>query len=104
MVRRGIEPIIPARRTNRRATHQDGRELRRYRHRVHIERTFAWLGHIRRLVIRCEHLVTTYTGLLPLACAVLTLKRVFKQGLTSDSAFRPKDIGWSRSAARFGAA
>jgi IS5 family transposase len=28
LVERGIEPIIPARRNNRRATHQDGRKLR----------------------------------------------------------------------------
>jgi hypothetical protein len=33
----GIEPIIPARRNNRRATHQDGRKLRRYRRRWKVE-------------------------------------------------------------------
>jgi Transposase DDE domain len=31
LARRGIEPIIPAQRTHKRATHQDGRKLRRYR-------------------------------------------------------------------------
>jgi hypothetical protein len=31
LVPRGIGPIIPARRHNRRATHQEGRKLRRYR-------------------------------------------------------------------------
>jgi transposase len=78
LMRRGIEPIIPARRNNRRATHQDGRKLRRYRHRWIVERTFAWLGHFRRLVVRYERLVTTYSGLFHLACAMLTLKRVLK--------------------------
>jgi transposase len=78
LVRRGIEPIIPARRNNRRATHQDGRKLRRYRHRWIVERTFAWLGHFRRLVVRYERLVVTYSGLFHLACAMLTLKRVLK--------------------------
>jgi transposase len=55
LVRRGIEPIIPARRNNPRATHQDGRKLRRFRRRWIVERTFAWLGHFRRLVVRYEH-------------------------------------------------
>jgi transposase len=78
LVRRGIEPIIPARRNNPRATHQDGRKLRRYRHRWIVERTFAWLGHFRRLVTRYERLVSTYSGFFHLACAMLTLKRVLK--------------------------
>src|ERR671918_1175853 len=33
LARRGIEPIIPARRNHKRATHQDGRKWRRYRRR-----------------------------------------------------------------------
>ena len=33
LVKREIEPIIPARKNNRIATHQDGRKLRRYKHR-----------------------------------------------------------------------
>jgi hypothetical protein len=33
LARRGIEPIIPARLNHQRATHQDGRKLRRYRRR-----------------------------------------------------------------------
>jgi transposase len=78
LVRRGIEPIIPARRNHQRATHQDGRKLRRYRRRWIVERTFAWLGHFRRLVVRDERLITTYTGFFPMACALLTLRRVLK--------------------------
>jgi transposase len=78
LVRRGIEPIIPARRNNHQATHQDGRKLRRFRHRWIVERTFAWLGHFRRLVVRYERLITTYSGFFHVACAVLTLKRVLK--------------------------
>ena len=38
LVSRDIEPIIPKRRNNRKATHQDGRRLRRYRRRSFIER------------------------------------------------------------------
>jgi len=78
LVRRGIEPIIPARSNNRRATHQDGRRLRRYKHRWIVERTFAWLGHFRRLVVRYERLISTYAGFFHLAYAILALKRVLK--------------------------
>jgi transposase len=78
LARRGIDPIIPARRHHQRATHQDGRKLRRYRRRWIVERTFAWLGHFRRLVVRYERLIITYTGFFHLACALLTLRRVLK--------------------------
>ena len=37
LARRGIEPLIPARRHQKRATHQDGRKLRRYRRRWVVE-------------------------------------------------------------------
>ncbi len=78
LAHRGIAPIIPARRNHQHATHQDGRKLRRYRRRWIVERTFAWLGHFRRLVIRYERLITTYAGLFHLAGALLTLRRVLK--------------------------
>ena len=78
LARRGIEPIIPARANHRRAPHQDGRKLRRYRRRWGVERTFAWLGHFRRLVVRYERLITTYAGFFHIACALLTLRRVLK--------------------------
>jgi transposase len=78
LAQRGIEPLIPARRNHKKATHQDGRKLRRYRRRWIVERTFAWLGHFRRLVVRYERLITTYAGLFHIACALLTLRRVLK--------------------------
>lgn len=78
LARRGIDPIIPARSNHKRATHQDGRKLRRYRRRWIVERTFAWLGQFRRLVVRYERLITTYAGFFHLACALLTLRRVLK--------------------------
>jgi transposase len=74
---RGIQPIIPARSNNRRATHQDGRCLRRYRRRWIVERSHAWLYNFRRLVVRYERSVAIYTALVHLACALITLKRVF---------------------------
>jgi transposase len=76
LVKRGIEPIIPARANNWRATHQDGRKLRRYRRRWIIERTNAWLQNFRRLTVRYERSTMIYTALIHLACALITLKRV----------------------------
>jgi transposase len=78
LARRGIAPMIPARRHHKRATHQDGRKLRRYRRRWLVERTIAWLGQFRRLVVRYERLIATYAGFFHLACALLTLRRVLK--------------------------
>jgi IS5 family transposase len=39
----GFQPIIPHRRNRVRPSRNDGRRLRRYRHRWVIERTNAWL-------------------------------------------------------------
>jgi transposase len=78
LVRRGIEPIIPARGNNRQATHQDGRKLRRYRRRWIVERTIGWLGNFRRLTVRYDRLVETYGGFFHLACALITLRKVLK--------------------------
>ena len=75
---RGIEPIIPARRNNRRATHQDGRKLRRYRRRWIVERTIAWLGRFRRLLVRYERRIDIYQGFFHIACALITLRRILK--------------------------
>ena len=76
LVKRDIEPIIPARRNNRVATHQDGRKLRRYKRRWIIERTNSWLQTFRRLVVRYERSATIFTALVHLARALTTLKRV----------------------------
>ena len=76
LVSRDIEPIIPRRRNNRKATHQDGRKLRRYRRRWIIERTNSWLQNFRRLVARYERKVKNFEALVHLACALVTLKRV----------------------------
>ena len=78
LVRRGIEPIIPCRSNNKVATHQDGRKLRRYRHRWKVERSISWLFHFRRLVVRYEHDVTIFTGLVHLACALVAMRTVMK--------------------------
>jgi transposase len=75
---RGIEPVIPARKNNNRATDQDGRKLRRYARRWLVERTIAWLGNFRRLLIRYDRFLRSYAGFVHLACVVITLKMVLK--------------------------
>lgn len=78
LVQRGIEPIIPCRSNNTVATHQDGRKLRRYKRRWKIERSISWLFHFRRLVVRYEHDVTVFKGLVHLACAMIAMRAVMK--------------------------
>jgi transposase len=76
LVKRDIEPSIPARSNHRVATHQDGRKLRRDKHRWIIERTNAWLQNFRRLAVRYERSAKNFTALMHLACALITLKKV----------------------------
>ena len=76
LVKEGIEPIIPARGNNKKATHQDGRKLRKYRKRWIVERTNAWIQNHRRLVVRYERSADIYTGLVHMACALIVLRRV----------------------------
>ena len=72
---RGMLPIIPARENNPKATHQDGRHLRRYGNRWIIERTNAWLQNFRRLVVRYERSHIIFEALIHMALAMMILKR-----------------------------
>jgi transposase len=76
LVKREIEPIIPKRRNNTVATHQDGRKLRRYKRRWIIERTNSWLQNFRRLVARYARNLKNFAALVHLACAFITLNKV----------------------------
>jgi transposase len=58
--RRGIELIVPYRKNNKQLRYEDGCKLRRYKRRWIVERANAWLGQFRRLLVRHEHLLTTY--------------------------------------------
>ena len=71
--RQGVELIVPPR-INRRLVLQDGRALRRYRRRWKIERTIAWLGNYRRLVVRWDHHVAIYRAFVQIACALITCR------------------------------
>jgi transposase len=76
LARRGIELIAPHRRNRKKVHTQDGRKLRRYRRRWKVERTFAWLGNFRRLLVRWEHHLTMYRAFFHLACLLITLRRL----------------------------
>ena len=71
----GIEMIAPHNPTRKRIT-QDGRPLRRYRRRWHVERLFAWMMRFRRLVTRYEHHSRNFLGFVKLACLVILLRRL----------------------------
>jgi transposase len=78
LARRGIQLIAPHRKNRRKPPTQDGRALRRYRRRWTVERTFAWLGNFRRLVVRYDRSLTIYSGFFHIACFMITLRRVLK--------------------------
>jgi transposase len=73
---RGIELIVPHRWNRKKPATQDGRALRRYARRWIIERTNAWLGNFRRLVVRYDRSLTIYGAFFHIACFMIVLRRV----------------------------
>jgi len=73
----GIELIAPHRSNRIKPSSQDGRVLRRYRRRWKVERLFAWLQNFRRLVVRYDHRVENFLGLMHLGCMIILLRRCF---------------------------
>jgi transposase len=73
--KRAIELIAPYRKNNKRKRYYDGRKMRRYKRRWIVERTNARLGQFRRLLVRHEHLLSTYYAFFYLACLIITLRR-----------------------------
>jgi len=74
--RRGIQLICPHRQNRRKASTQDGRALRRYRRRWKVERTFAWLGNFRRLVVRYGRSLLMYNAFFHVGCLSITLRHL----------------------------
>ena len=60
--------VAPHKKNRKRAATQDGRRLRRYKHRFKVERYFSWLKDYHRLVVRWEHHIESYLGIVLLAC------------------------------------
>ena len=71
LLEQGIEMIAPHRKNRKKKKTQDGRKLRRYRSRWKIERLFAWLQNIRRLVVRYEYKDQNFLGMAQLGCIVI---------------------------------
>lgn len=72
--KRGILLIAPHRKGRRKPPLNDGRELRRYRKRWKVERTFAWLGNFRRLLVRQDYHLHIYEAFFHVACLIITLR------------------------------
>ena len=71
----GIEMISPHRKNRRPENRtQDGRALRRYKRRWHVERTIAWLGNHRRLLIRWEKDPALFMALTVLGCCLIAAR------------------------------
>jgi len=73
---RGTELICPHRRGRKAQPMQDGRSLRRYHRRWIVERTIAWLGNFRRLLIRWERHVHMYRAFMNVACLLITARQL----------------------------
>src|SRR6202051_722837 len=73
---RGIELMLPHCCNRKKPATQDGRALRRYRRRWIVERTNAWLGNFRRLVVRYDRSLTIYGAFFHIACFMIVLRRV----------------------------
>jgi len=74
LLNRGLLLIAPHRKNRRAPSLNDGRILRRYRKRWKVERTFAWLGNYRRLVVRYDRHLHMYRAFFHIACALITLR------------------------------
>jgi transposase len=75
--RRGIKPCIPERQGKRPVPGRKA-DLSGYRQRWKVERTFAWLGNYRRLVVRYEWLAHIYWAFVLTAFILICLDRILK--------------------------
>jgi transposase len=73
--KRGIDLICPHKSNRRKPPTQDGRKLRRYKRRWKMERSIAWVGNFRRLVVRYEHKINIYQAFFHVACLLITLRQ-----------------------------
>ena len=71
----GFRLLAPHRKNRTRPSRNDGRRMRRYKRRWKVERTFAWLGNFRRLVVRYEHKLSMYQAFFHVACLLITLRQ-----------------------------
>jgi transposase len=77
LLRRGIRPCIPERRGKRPRPGKKA-DTSNYRLRWKVERTFAWLGNFRRLLVRHERYISVYQGFFNLACISILLNKLLQ--------------------------
>jgi transposase len=73
---RGITLISPYRDSRIHRPYDDRRRLRVYRERWIIERTIAWFGAFRRLLIRHERSTRLFLAFFQFAAALIVLRRL----------------------------
>ena len=76
---RGIKPTIPSYERRERKHPKRGRPLEvgpGYEERWKVERTFAWLGNFRRLLVRHERCLSTFRAFFLIAFILVSLKRL----------------------------
>ena len=80
--KRGIKVCIPSKRRPKSWKPKRGRPVKHdaelYKHRFIVERTFAWLGNYRRLLVRWDNTLSIYRGFFLLALIRLCLNRLLK--------------------------
>lgn len=76
LAERGMELVCPHRQNRKRPSRQDGRALRRYCRRWTVERTIAWFGNYRRLLVRHEYYSQMFLAFVHIACALIALARL----------------------------
>jgi transposase len=74
LAKRGVEMIVPHN-PKRKTKTQDGRALRRYRRRWHVERLFAWMMRFRRVVTRYEPDARNFAAFVKLSCIGILLRQ-----------------------------
>lgn len=84
--RRGIRMCIPAKWRPTTWKAKQGRPVvaRRedYRLRYTVERSFAWLGNFRRLLIRWEHIFEVYQSFFRVAVLLICMRRAYPANVT----------------------
>jgi transposase len=80
--RRGMRVCIPEQRRPAHWRPKRGRPIRvpqdRYGLRWKVERSFAWLGNFRRLLVRHDRLIACYQGFFTFALLTVCLRRLLK--------------------------
>jgi transposase len=83
---RGIRPCVPPKRRPANWKPRPGRPVKayteEYRQRWPVERTFAWLGHQRRLLVRHECKAENFHAFYTIACIRIALAVVLRQAPT----------------------